>query len=136
MGCGPLLLTVLLIPALELWVIIEVGARIGGLTAVVLVFVTAALGLAFARDQSLSAVTQLRDGTLPADVAQLNGPLILLAALLLMVPGFITDTLGALLLVPPLRTRLARYIVDRFSRPGGPGGPGGPGTIIVVRRRD
>lgn len=131
--CGPLLLAALLIPAVELWVIIEVGSRIGALTAVLLVFVTAGLGLVFAREQGLSTLTRLREGTLPADVAGLDGPLILLAALLLLIPGFVTDGLGALLLIPPLRQRFARYLSDRF---GGPGGPDGTGTVIVVRRRD
>jgi len=136
--CGPILLAAVLIPALELWVLIEVGSRIGPLTAVLLVFVTAALGMAFARDQGMATLTRLRDGTLPANVAQLDGPLLVLAAVLLLVPGFITDALGALLLVPPLRRRLAKHVVERFGRPGDPGGPGGPdgpGTIIVVRRR-
>ncbi len=133
--CGPILLTALLLPALELWVIIKVGSAIGALTAVLLVFVTAGLGLAFARDQGMATLGRLRDGTLPADVAQLDGPLLVLAAVLLLIPGFITDSLGAVLLIPPARRRLARHIVDRFGRPGGPGGDG-PGTIIVVRRRD
>ncbi len=131
--CGPILLAAILIPAVELWVIIEVGSRIGALTAVMLVFVTAGLGMVFARNQSLSTISRLREGTLPADVAGLDGPLLLMAALLLLIPGFVTDGLGGLLLIPPVRQRVARAIVDRF---GGPGGPDGSGTVIVVRRRD
>lgn len=131
--CGPILLAAILIPAVELWLIIEIGSHIGGLTTVALVFLTAAVGLAFARDQSLSTVTRLREGTLPADAAVLDGPLLLLAALCLLIPGFITDAIGALLLVPPLRQAAARQIVDRFGGPPGPGG--GQGTIIVVRPR-
>lgn len=134
--CGPILLAAILIPAIELWVIIEVGSRIGALTAVLLVFATAAVGVAFARDQGVATLRRLADGTLPADVAQLDGPLLVLAALCLLVPGFVTDGVGALLLVPPLRRALARKIIERFGRPGGPGGPDGPGTIIVVRRRE
>ena len=136
--CGPILLAAILIPAIELWVIIEVGARIGGLTAVLLVFLTAAVGLAFVRDQGMTTMQQLRSGTLPADVARLQGPLLVLAAVCLLFPGFVTDTIGALLLIPPLRRALAQTLIDRFGGPRGPGGPMGPdgdGTVIVIRRR-
>jgi len=140
--CGPILLAAILIPAIELFVIIEVGARIGALTAVILVFVTAGLGLNFARGQGLSTLTRLQNGTLPADAAMLDGPLIALAALCLLFPGFVTDGLGALLLVPPVRSRVALMLIDRFGGPRGPRGPLGPKspdeggeTIIVVQKR-
>ncbi len=134
--CGPILLALIAVPALELWVLISVGSHIGPLTTVLLVFLTAAAGLAAAREQSLDTLQKLQRGELPADVSALQGPLLLLAALCLLFPGFVTDFMGALLLLPPVRAAAARAIVKRFGPPGGPGGPGGPGTIIVVRRRD
>lgn len=141
--CGPLLLALITIPAIEIWVIIEIGARIGPLTTLLLIFFTAAAGLAAAREQSLATLDKLRAGELAADVTALQAPLILLAALCLLIPGFVTDLAGALLLIPPIRAAAARAIIRRYSAPRPPRGPdGGPGqddpggTIIVVRRRD
>ncbi|MCA9538052.1 MAG: FxsA family protein [Myxococcales bacterium] len=134
--CGPLLAVLVLLPAIELWLLIEVGARIGGGPTVLLVFLTAAVGVTLARGQGLAVLDRLRRGEVPADAALLDGPMLALAALCLLLPGLITDTIGALLLIPPLRRVAARALVRRFGRPrGGPGGPGDDETIIVVRRR-
>lgn len=134
--CGPLLFALIAIPTLEIWILIEVGARIGALPTILLIFLTAAAGLAAAREQSLATLDKLRRGELPADVTALQGPLLLLAALCLLIPGFATDLTGALLLIPPIRSAAARALIRRFGGPRGPGDPGGSGTIIVVRRRD
>lgn len=141
--CGPLLLALIAIPTLEIWIFIEVGARIGALPTILLIFLTAAAGLAAAREQSLATVDKLRRGQLPAEASALQGPLLLLAALCLLIPGFATDLLGALLLLPPIRAAAARALIRRYGRPRPPDDPddpsglGGPGgTIIVVRRRD
>ncbi|MCB9551891.1 MAG: FxsA family protein [Myxococcales bacterium] len=141
--CGPLLLALIAIPTLEIWIFIEVGARIGALPTILLIFLTAAAGLAAAREQSLATVDKLRRGQLPAEASALQGPLLLLAALCLLIPGFATDLIGALLLLPPIRAAAARALIRRYGRPRPPDDPdhpsglGGPdGTIIVVRRRD
>ncbi len=140
--CGLIALTALFLPALEIYVLIEVGARIGAAETLFLVFATAALGLWAARGQSLRALDRVRRGQVPQRAEVLEGPLLLLAALCLLVPGFVTDSVGALLLLPPVRRRLARAAVQRFGRPGPggpPDGPAGPGSdapeIIVVPRR-
>lgn len=133
--CGPLLLASVGGFALELWVLIRVGARVGAFETVLLVFLTAAAGMALVRGQSLVTLDRLRRGH--AERAEvLEGPLLLVAALLLLLPGFISDAAGALLLIPPLRRRVARKLFERFGRggPGGPGGPPGDDTIIVIRR--
>lgn len=138
MSCGPLLLVLVGVPALELMLMIEVGGEIGAFETVLLVFVTAALGLYLTRGQSMALLEKARSGQLLRDGEQLSGPLLALAALLLLFPGFITDGIGALLLIPPVRRALARYLGRKYGGPKGPGsggaGPGGPDRpqIIVV----
>lgn len=129
--CGLLALTAVFLPVLELYVIIEIGARIGAGQAILLIFVTAGLGLWAARGQSLRALDRVRRGQVPARAEVLEGPLLLGSALALLLPGFVTDTLGALLLIPPLRRALARRLVRRYGRPG----PDGEGEIIIITRR-
>ena len=125
--CGPLLFGAIGLLALELLVMIEVGVRLGGVPTVVLVFLTAAVGVAAVRGQGLAVLERLR-GQLPADADLMEGPLLVVAAAMLVIPGFVTDSLGFALLLPPVRRRLAHYIVDRWG-----GGPGG-GNVIVIRR--
>jgi UPF0716 protein FxsA len=130
--CGPLLLGIVGGFALELWVLIQVGARVGALETIFLVFLTAAVGMALVRGQSLTTLDRLRRGH--AERAEvIEGPLLVVAALLLLLPGFVSDAAGALLLIPPLRRLVARKLFERFGR-GGPGGPPSDDTIIVIRR--
>lgn len=130
--CGPLLFGMVGGFALELWVLIQVGARVGAFETVLLVFLTAAAGMALVRGQSLTTLERLRRGQ--AERAEvLEGPLLLVAALLLLLPGFVSDAVGALLLIPPLRRVVARKLFERVGR-GGPGGPPSDDTIIVIRR--
>lgn len=135
--CALLLFGPLALFALELWLLITVGGRIGGLETVTLVFLTAAVGLYAARGQGLAALERFQRGGIPGHAEVLDGPLLVVAALCLVVPGFITDAVGALLLIPPVRRLVARYLTRRFGGRGGPGGStsGEDGeTIIVVRR--
>ncbi len=125
--CAPLLFGAIGLFAVELLVMIELGSKLGGVPTVLLVFFTAAIGVAAVRGQGLAMLDRLRH-EIPADAELLEGPLLAIAAALLVLPGFVTDTLGFALLIPPLRRWLARRIVDRF------GGPGGGGNIIVIRR--
>ncbi len=127
--CAPLLFGAIGLLAVELLVMIEVGARLGGVPTVVLVFLTAAVGIAAVRGQGLAVLDRLRR-ELPADADLLEGPILAVAAAMLVLPGFVTDSLGFALLIPPLRRRLAHYIVDRWG--GGPGDDGG--NVIVIRR--
>lgn len=132
--CGLIFLIVIGLPIAELWLLIEVGSRIGSFETIFLVFLSAALGLYAVRGQSVGTVARLRAGGVPAEAAMLEGPLLALAALMLLVPGFITDTMGALLLVPPIRRIVARRWSQRArpvaSAPGAEGG--GPAPVIVL----
>jgi len=99
----------ILVPLLELWLLIEVGSGIGGLSTIALCLLTAALGGFLIRYQGLStlldAQRRMAHGEAPVDHG-FHGVMIALSGFLLFTPGFITDSLGFLLLVPQLRQRL------------------------------
>ena len=113
------------VPLLELYLLIEVGSGIGGFATIFLCLLTAAIGGLLIRMQGLStlidAQRRMAHGELPADHG-FHGLLLALAGLLLFTPGFITDTLGFLLLVPPLR----QWLINRFI----PIAPGQKSDII------
>jgi len=110
------LLLFITIPLLELYVLIEVGSGLGGITTIALCLLTAALGGFLIRWQGmqtlLSAQRQMAQGQPPAEQA-LHGILLALAGLMLFLPGFITDTLGFLLLIPALRRFIFLLLLKR-----------------------
>jgi len=132
--CGPILLILIGLPAVEIYGIIKVGQWAGALETMLLLASAFMLGVGLIRGHSLAALRRIQTGAPPSpDV--LAGPLIFVAAVLLMIPGFVTDLVALPLLLPPVRKLIARWIVRRFGRPGGPGGAGpGGGTFIVIRR--
>lgn len=139
--CGPLLLVHLGIFAGDIILMVNLSDRIGGLLTVILTVVTAAVGISAVRDQGMMALQRLQRSQIqeqrppaPAEVAE--GVLLAVAGLYLLIPGFITDGLGALLLLPPLRRRVAAWIGARMRPPPGPGDGGGERQIIVVERID
>ena len=91
------------LPALEIFLMIKVGGQVGALNTVVLIFLTAVIGIYFAKLQGIQA---LRSGMInlyqnKSPVYELlSGASIALAALLLIIPGFFTDFLGFLVLIP------------------------------------
>jgi UPF0716 protein FxsA len=135
----------LALPILELYVLIRVGTWIGAWTTIGLVLLTAVIGVVLLRWQGLSTfargIRRLEAGEIPAGEI-IEGMLLGLAGGLLLTPGFITDVVGFVVLVPAARVRLSRYLLDRLQmRPlGWPGGAGGPhdrGTIEgEFERRD
>lgn len=111
------LLLFILVPVIELTLLIKVGSSIGALPTIGLVFMTAILGVTLIRKQgletSMKAQEKLRRGELPAsEVAE--GIMLLFAGLCLLMPGFITDSIGALLLIPPVRKLVAAGLVVNF----------------------
>jgi UPF0716 protein FxsA len=101
------------IPLLELWVLIEVGSGIGGISTIALCLFTAALGGFLIRLQGMStlldAQKRMAHGEIPADHG-FHGLMIAFSGLMLFTPGFITDSIGFLLLVKPLR----QLLINRF----------------------
>lgn len=122
-----LLLAFFTIPLVEIYVLLEVGGVIGALPTVALVVFTAVLGAVLIRAQGFATIARVQQsldrGEIPA-VPMLEGAFLLVAGALLLTPGFVTDTIGFLCLVPPLR----RWLIERFlERQLGSGLGGGPG---------
>jgi UPF0716 protein FxsA len=94
------------IPIVEMWLLIEVGARIGALSTILLVFLTAAMGLALLRQQGLDTLLRVNQrmaqGQLPASEI-LEGVVLAVGGALLLTPGFITDAVGFVCLLAPTR---------------------------------
>ena len=111
------LLVFILVPIIEMWVLIEIGSQIGGLITILLVLITAIVGVSLIRKQGtqtlLRAQEKMRQGTVPA-VEVAEGVMLGVAGLCLIIPGFVTDALGALLLVPVLRRMVAAVLMVRF----------------------
>ncbi len=109
----------ILIPAVELVLLIEVGKLIGPLPTIGLIVGTGFIGATLARHQGLTVLSRLRSeigvGHLPGD-ALLDGALILVAGALLVTPGVLTDAVGFLLLIPPTRRVLKRSLKKRLQR--------------------
>ncbi len=104
----------LLIPALEIYLLIEVGGLIGAFPTIAAVFGTAVLGAYLLRMQGLSTLRRVQEtlhrGEIPA-VEMFEGAILLIAGVLLLTPGFFTDTLGFLALVPGLRRRFVIWLL-------------------------
>jgi len=101
-----LLLLLLLIPLIEIAIFVQVGADIGALSVVVLTVATAALGLALVRAQGFGTLQRAQrelDRGRPPVSEMMHGALLVAAGICLLIPGFLTDAVGALLLIPPLR---------------------------------
>ena len=102
------------LPALEIFLMIKVGAKIGALNTIFLIFFTAVIGVYFAKLEGIktikSGVINLYKNQLPINEI-IAGASIALAALFLIIPGFFTDTLGFLLLVPITRKMLIKFFI-------------------------
>ncbi|HEC19075.1 MAG TPA: FxsA family protein [Gammaproteobacteria bacterium] len=127
-----LLILFLLIPLVEIYLLIKVGAVIGALPTVFMVVFTAVLGAWLLRLQGFATMNRVRrtleQGGIPA-MEMMEGAVLLVAGALLLTPGFFTDAIGFLCLIPSLRRALIRWMMGRFMMPpGGFGGPGGPSS--------
>jgi UPF0716 protein FxsA len=111
-------LVLIAVPALELFVFIEVGHAIGWLPAVVLLLGTSVVGVQIVRIQGRSTLERVSlavsERRAPGRAA-VDGALGFLGGLLLVVPGFVTDALGALLLLTPTRALIRRWISRRYA---------------------
>tara|TARA_B100001564_G_C20553276_1_gene630162 strand:+ start:21 stop:440 length:420 start_codon:yes stop_codon:yes gene_type:complete len=100
---NPFFLLFICLPALEIYLLIEIGGQVGALNTVALIFLTAIIGLYFAKHQGLqtlkTGMINLYQNKVPI-YEMMTGASIALAAFLLIVPGFFTDFIGFLLLVP------------------------------------
>ncbi|MEQ9021528.1 MAG: FxsA family protein [Pseudomonadales bacterium] len=109
-----LFLLFLFMPVIEIWLIIQVGSSIGAGWTIMLIFFTAFLGAILLRQQGFSTLFRARqkmdDGQVPAG-EMLEGLMLAFAGALMLTPGFVTDAVGFLLLLPPVRALL----IHRFK---------------------
>ncbi|MEZ5841669.1 MAG: FxsA family protein [Hyphomicrobiales bacterium] len=135
----------LVVPMAEIAVFVVVGSKIGVAATLALIVVTAIIGSILLRLQGFALLARIRDevaaNRLPG--AELgHGVMLLIAGLLLLTPGFVTDTIGFLLFVPPVRDAIWRWFRDRLDveviRPhggpaagfGSPRDPFGRGNVV------
>jgi len=111
----PILLSIILIPVIEIYLFIKIGSQIGAFNTISLIFITAIVGIYYAKYEGLntfkSGFTQLLKNEMPA-YELISGAAIAFAALLLIIPGFATDFVGFLLIIPFTR----RVLLSQFSK--------------------
>ena len=109
-----ILLTIILIPIVEIYLFIEIGGKIGALYTISLIFITAIIGIYYARYEGFntlrSGMGQLMKNELPV-YEIVSGAALAFAAMLLIIPGFATDVVGFLIIFPPTR----KLILNKFS---------------------
>lgn len=101
----------IVVPMLELYVLIEVGSAIGALPTILLTIFTAALGAWFMKLQGLRVVQQAQISMARGEAPQqqvIEGMLVFVGGAVLLLPGLVTDVIGFLLLIPPIRAALAK----------------------------
>ena len=113
------LLTIILIPVIEIFLFIKIGSQIGAITTILLIFATAIIGVYYAKYEGLntlkSGFTQISKNIAPT-YEMISGAAIAFAALLLIIPGFATDILGFLILFPISRNFFLKKFFDKFKK--------------------
>ena len=113
------LLFIIGIPAIEIYLMIKVGGVIGALNTILLIFFTAITGIYFARIEGLKAIgsglNQLIKNEIPI-YELISGAALAFAALLLIIPGFLTDVIGFLLIIPFTRRIFINSISYKFNK--------------------
>ena len=114
-----LILFIIGIPAIEIYLFIKVGGTLGALNTIFLIFFTAITGVYFAKIAGLNAMrsgfSQIIKNEIPI-YEIISGAALAFAALLLIIPGFLTDTLGFLLIVPATRKFFISFISSKFKK--------------------
>jgi UPF0716 protein FxsA len=113
-----ILLSIILIPAVEIFLLIKIGSQIGAVTTILLIFITAIVGVYYAKYEGLntlkSGFKQISKNKAPT-YEMLSGAAIAFAALLLIIPGFATDIIGFLLIFPISRKFLLEKNFIKFK---------------------
>ena len=116
---NPIILSLILIPIIEIYLLIKIGAQIGAISTIFLIFITAIVGIYYAKYEGLNT---LKSGFLQISKNQtptfemLSGATIAFAALLLIIPGFFTDIIGFLLIMPISRKLLFNFLSKKFNQ--------------------
>ena len=114
-----LLLTLILVPVIEIYLFIKIGSQIGAFNTIILIFITAIIGVYYAKYEGLNTIksgfSQMVKNELPA-YEIVSGAAIAFAAVLLIIPGFATDILGFLLIFPISRKLIFGNLSKKFKR--------------------
>ena len=115
---NPIFLTIIFIPVIEIYLLIKIGSELGAITTILLIFITAILGIYYAKYVGLntlrSGFNQLKRNETPT-YEMLSGAAIAFAAVLLIIPGFATDLLGFLLIFPLTRKFIFNGLFKKFN---------------------
>ena len=115
---NPIFLTIIFVPVIEIYLLIKIGSEIGAITTIFLIFITAILGIYYAKYEGLntlrSGFNQLKRNETPT-YEMLSGAAIAFAAVLLIIPGFATDLLGFLLIFPLTRKFIFNGLFKKFN---------------------
>ena len=113
-----IILTIIVIPVLEIYLLIKIGSQIGAITTILLIFTTAIIGIYYAKYEGLntlrSGFSQLSRNETPA-YEVISGAAIAFAAMLLIIPGFLTDLVGFLLIFPISRKIIFENFTKKFK---------------------
>ena len=115
---NPILLSIILIPIIEIYLFIKIGSQIGAITTIMLIFITAVVGVYYAKYEGLNTLKagflQLSRNEAPA-YEIISGAAIAFAAILLIIPGFATDIFGFLLIFPISRKFFFNKFLKKFN---------------------
>ena len=116
---NPILLTIILVPAVEIYLLIKIGSQIGAMSTIILIFSTAIIGVYYAKYEGLntlkSGFLQLSKNQTPT-YEMISGAAIAFAALLLIIPGFLTDVIGFILIFPISRKLIFGKIRKKYKK--------------------
>ena len=112
------LISIILVPIIEIYLFIKIGSQIGAFNTISLIFITAIIGVFYARYEGLntfrSGFSQLIKNEIPSNEI-LSGAAIVFAAILLIIPGFATDTIGFFLIFPFTRKLILKNFNNKFK---------------------
>ena len=113
------LLLIILIPIIEIYLFIKIGSQIGALTTILLIFATAIIGVYYAKYEGLNTIksgfSQIIKNEVPA-YEIISGAAIAFAAILLIFPGFASDIIGFILIIPFTRKLILGKLSEKFNR--------------------
>ena len=114
-----ILLGIILIPIIEIYLLIKIGSQIGAISTILLIFITAIVGIYYAKQEGLNT---LKSGFLQLSKNQsptyevISGAAIAFAAILLIIPGFLTDLVGFLLIFPISRKIIFGKLTKKYKK--------------------
>ena len=112
------IIAIILVPIIEIYLFIKIGSQIGAFNTISLIFITAIIGVYYARYEGLNTIgsgfSQIVKNETPA-FEIISGAAIAFAALLLIIPGFLTDILGFILIFPMTRKLLFKIFSRKFK---------------------